>query len=216
MNPRRLLIASAAALALAATMGAAQDNPPPNGPMEMKSTGTPGKVAGSRSHKVTATVKALDTANREITLEEAHGKTESFKVGPEVRNLEQVNVGDKVVVNYVQGLMMQMQEPGEAPVEPEAAVTAGRAAPGETPAAGIAAAVRATVTVTAIDIKNRMVVFEGPQGNLYQVKAGPKIHLEKARWATSSSPPIPRRSLSRWSLPRRRTPPRSLRRPRSS
>jgi len=181
MHPTRLLIASAAALVLAAAVGVAQETPQPNGPLEMKSTGTPGKVAASRSLKVTATVKALDLASREITLEEAHGKTERFKVGPEVRNLDQVKVGDKVLVKYVQGLMMQMQAPGEAPMDPAAAVTAGRAAQGETPAAGVAAAVRATVTITAIDMKNRMVVFEGPQGNLYQVKAGPEVHLEKAK-----------------------------------
>jgi hypothetical protein len=181
MKPTRLLIASAAAVVLAATVGAAQDSGQATGPMEMKSTGTPGKVAASRGFKVTATVKALDLNSREVTLEEAHGKTETIKVGPEVRNLEQVHVGDKVVVKYVQGLMMQMQTPGEAPVEPEAAVAAGRAAPGEQPGAGIAATVRATVTITAIDMKNRMVVFEGPQGNLYQVKAGPEVHLEKAK-----------------------------------
>ena len=180
MNPTRLLIASAA-LVFAAALATAQENAAPSGPLEMNSTGTPGKVVGSRSFKVTATVKALDTANREITLQQAQGGTETFKVGPEVRNLDQVKVGDKVVVRYTQGLMMQMQAPGEAPVQPEAAVTAGRAAQGEAPAAGAAAAIRATVTITAIDMKNRMVVFQGPQGNLYQVKAGPEVHLDKAK-----------------------------------
>jgi len=181
MSPRRLLIACAAACVFAASGASAQENAQPNGPMEMNPTGIPGKVAGSRAFKVTATVKALDMASREITLEDAQGRTESFRVGPEVRNLAQVRVGDKVVVNYVEGLMMQMQTAGEAPVEPEAAVTAGRAAPGETPGAGMAAGVRATVTIVAIDTNNRIVVFEGPQGNLYQVKAGPDVHLEKAK-----------------------------------
>jgi hypothetical protein len=181
MHPRRLLIASAAALVLAAPVGAADDNTPASRPLEMKSTGTPGKVAGSRTHKVTATVKALDVANREVTLEGAHGETESLVLGPQVRNLEQVHVGDKVVVTYHQGLMMQMQAPGEAPVEPTAAVAGGRAEAGEKPAAAIAAGVQATVTITAIDETSRMVVFEGPRGNLYQVKAGPEVHLEKAK-----------------------------------
>jgi len=181
MNPRRLLIGSFALLVLATTAGTAQENAQSNQPMEMNSTGTPGKVAGSRSYKLTATVKAIDVANREVTLEGPKGKTETVVVGPDVRNLDQVHVGDRVVIKYVQGLMMQMQAPGEAPVQPEAAVEAGRAAPGEKPAAGAAAAIQATVTITAIDMKNRVVVFEGPRGNLYQVKAGPKVHLEKAK-----------------------------------
>jgi hypothetical protein len=179
MNPRRLLIGSAAALVLAATAGTAQENAPSEGPVEMKSTGTPGKVAASRSHKVTATVTALDITNREITLESVEGNTESFELGPQVRNLDQVHVGDKVVVEYVQGLMMQMQAPGEAPVEPSA--TTSQAAPGEKPAGGVAAAVQATVTITSIDMKNRMVLLEGPRGNLYLVKAAPEVHLENAK-----------------------------------
>ena len=181
MHQRKLLIASAAALLLVATVGRAEDNTPSSGPLEMKSTGTPGKVAGSRTHKVTATVKALDLANREVTLEGPKGETETLVLGQQVRNLDKVHVGDKVVVTYVQGLMMQMQAPGDAPVEPTATVVAGRAEPGEKPAAGIAATVQATVTITAIDTKSRMVVFEGPRGNLYQVKAGPEVHLEKAK-----------------------------------
>ncbi|HYB12814.1 MAG TPA: hypothetical protein VEG67_05045 [Myxococcota bacterium] len=180
MNPKTVLLASAAALVLAATGAPAQENAPSGGPLEMNSTGTPGKVVGERSHKVTATVKAIDVANREVTLE-AHGKTETVVVGPEVRNLDQVHVGDKVVVKYVQGLMMQLQPPGSAPVEPTAAVAAGRAEPGEKPAGGVVAGIQATVTITAIDMKNRIVVFEGPRGNLYQVKAGPEVHLEKAK-----------------------------------
>jgi hypothetical protein len=181
MNPKRSLIGSIALLVLATTAGTAQEKAQSNQPMEMKSTGTPGKVAGSRSYKVTATVKAIDVANREVTLEGPKGKTETVVVGPDVRNLDQVHVGDRVVIKYVQGLMMQMQAPGEAPVQPQAAVEAGRAAQGEKPAGEVAAAIQATVTITAIDTKHRIVVFEGPRGNLYQVKAGPEVHLEKAK-----------------------------------
>ena len=43
------------------------------------------------------------------------------------------------------------------------------------------AAVRATVTVTAIDMAKRLVSFQGPGGNVHQVKAGPKIQLEKLK-----------------------------------
>jgi hypothetical protein len=175
------LLASAAALPLVATASAAQDKTQAAAPMEMKSTGTPGQVAGARSFKVAATVKALDLANREITLEGPRGKSETFKVGAEVRNLDQVHVGDSVVVKYTQGLLMQMQAPGEAPVQPEAGVAAERAAPGAAPGAAMAATVRATVTIKEIDPKSRMVTLEGPEGNLYRVKAGPKVHLEKAK-----------------------------------
>jgi len=66
-------------------------------------------------------------------------------------------------------------------VQPEAAVVAGRGDASKAPAGGAMATVQATVTVSAIDMKNRIVVFQGPGGNLYQVKAGPKIKLEKLK-----------------------------------
>jgi len=55
------------------------------------------------------------------------------------------------VLEYSEGLMMQMR------------------------------AVEGTVAITAIDPKNRMVVFQTPGGELYQVKAAPGVHLEKAK-----------------------------------
>ena len=181
MGPKLLALASAAALALVATVSAAQDKAQSTAPLEMQATGTRGHVAGERRYKMTATVQALDLTNREITLEGAHGKSETIKVAPEVSNLDQVKVGDRVVVNYTQGLLMRMQAPGEPPVQPSATIAAERAAPGAAPAAGVAATLQATVTIKAIDMKNRMVTLEGPQGNLYHVKAGPKLHLEKAK-----------------------------------
>jgi hypothetical protein len=37
------------------------------------------------------------------------------------------------------------------------------------------------VTVTAIDPAKRLVSFTGPGGNVFQVKAGPKVQLEKLK-----------------------------------
>lgn len=184
MNPRKLLIALAAALVLAAPAGAVEVKAQQgSGPMEMKSTGTPGKVAGARALRIAATVKAIDLASREITLEgTGKGKTEeTFKVGSEVENLDQVHAGDRVVIDYVQGLMMQLQPPGEAPVNTSATVDAARAAPGGQPAAGVVTTAQGTVTITAIDMKSRMVTFQGPEGGIHRVKAGPEVHLEKAK-----------------------------------
>jgi hypothetical protein len=137
-------------------------------------------VAGSRSCRVTATVKALDLTNREITLEGAKGQTETVVVRPEVQKFDQVHVGDRVVVKYVEGLMIQVKPPVKPrwsrrpPSLPAGPRPARRQEPGSQ-------AIHATVTITPIDVKNRMVVFEGPRGNLYQVKAGPGVHLDKAK-----------------------------------
>lgn len=44
-----------------------------------------------------------------------------------------------------------------------------------------AARVRATMTVTATDMAKRLVSFQGPGANVYQVKTGPKVHLDKLK-----------------------------------
>ncbi len=176
-----MLVASVAALSLAASAHAQGGTAPPAGQMEMKPTGVPGKVVGARAESLTATVKAVSVATRTITLAGPDGKPHAYKAGPEVRNLEQLAAGDVVVVQYEQGLVMEFQPPGSAPVTPMAAVSAERADPGQKPGGSMAATIQATVTITAIDMKSRVVVFEGPEGNLYQVKAGPQVALEKAK-----------------------------------
>ena len=181
MISNRAVIACAAALLLAAMGGAEEATTQGNPPMEMRPSGTPGKVVGSRTHKITANVSALDVAKREIVLEAVKGRPVTFLVDPDVRNLDQVHIGDRVVLEYSEGLMMKMQAPGAAPVTPKVAIEAEKAKPGEKPGGGLAATVEGTVTITAIDPKNRMVVFQAPGGELYQVKAAPGVHLERAK-----------------------------------
>jgi hypothetical protein len=181
MKSMSLALALAASFALAAHAGADDAKAANSGSLEMKPAGRPGEVTGSRTEKLTATVKALNLAEREVSLEGPDGAVEAFQLGADVRNLDQVKVGDKVVIEYLQGLMMTIQAPGEAPVTPTAAVDVGRAAKGAKPGAAIGATIQATVTITAIDMQNREVVFKGPGGNLYQVKASPDVKLENAK-----------------------------------
>jgi hypothetical protein len=158
--------------------GAAPANPPP---LEMKNTGTPGQAEAVRTQKATAKVTAVDVANRTVTLQAKGGQPQTFSVGPEIKRFNEVAVGDTVVVEYQEGLMLELQPAGAAPVEPTAVVGGERAGKDQAPGAVAVGGVRGTVTVTAIDMAQRMVVFQGPRGNLYQVKAGPNIKLEKLK-----------------------------------
>ena len=131
--------------------------------------------------KATATVAAVDQANRTVTLKNKEGKTETFKVGPDVKRLGEVAVGDTLAITYEEGLELDLQSAGDPAVPPLAVVVGDRAAKDQAPGAVVAAGVRATVVVTAIDQPNRMVVFQGPQGQYHQVKAGPNVKLEKLK-----------------------------------
>ncbi len=150
-------------------------------PVEVKATGTPGKAEAKRTVSLTAEVTGVDQANRTVTLKGPDGKAQTFAVGPQVQRLGEVAVGDTLAIQYEEGLALEFQPAGSADVAPEAVAVADRAGKDQAPGGAAAAGIRATVKVTAIDEKNRIVVFQGPAGNLYQVKAGPKVKLEKLK-----------------------------------
>jgi hypothetical protein len=176
----RTLVMSCALLTGAAAYA---QTPSSNGqsPVEMNASGTPGKATAKRTVRITAVVKAIDVANRHLTLQNKAGEIQTFKVGPEVQRLGEFAVGDTIVIDYEQGLALEFQPAGSETIAPTAGVVAERATNQQAPGAAAAAGVQATVTVTAIDSAKRLVSFQGPEGNVYQVKAGSKIKLEKLK-----------------------------------
>jgi Cu/Ag efflux protein CusF len=150
-------------------------------PVEMQATGTPGKAVATRTMQVTATVYAIDLPTRILTLQHDMGGVETMKVGPGVKRLDEFAVGDTVVVDFQQGLALEFQPVGSEFVPPTD-VTVG-AKGGKDPASVGARAmgVKATVTVTAINSAKRLVSLQGPGGNVYKVKAGPQVQLEKLK-----------------------------------
>jgi hypothetical protein len=168
-------LAAAAALSLLAPAALAEK------PMEVKNVGVPGVAEGSRSVKITAAVTAVNKETRELTLKGKDGKTETLAVGPQVKRFDEVAVGDTLVVEYEEGLALEFQLPDEKSQPLDVAVVGGKAGKDQAPGGAVAAAVTATVTVTAIDLPNRMVVIQGPQGNYHQVKAGKNVQLDRLK-----------------------------------
>src|SRR5512137_1674074 len=57
-------------------------------------------IKKERTSTVTATVQALDLEKRVVTLKGPKGNIFDVKVGPQAKNLKQVQVGDEVVITY--------------------------------------------------------------------------------------------------------------------
>ena len=150
-------------------------------PVEMKQSGTPGKAVTSRTMRITATVHAIDVPTRIVTLQHDMGGVETLKVGPAVKNLDKFAVGDTVVIDYEQGLALEFQPAGSEFVPPTEIAVGTRDDRGQISAGTAGAGMRSTVTVVKIDAAKRLVTLQGPGGNLYKVKAGPKIQLEKLK-----------------------------------
>jgi len=129
--------------------------------------------------KMEATVAAVDHKTREVTLEGADGETVTITAGEEVKNLAQVEVGDRVEVEYLEMVSMEVLPPGE--VELAAMTTAAKkTAPlGEKPAGTMVQETTVTTVIEAIDKENELVTLKGPEGYTKTVKARNPANLEK-------------------------------------
>jgi len=177
----RKLVASSLALLVAATAQAQMTTGASKAPLEVNASGTPGKATATRSIHGTGTVTAVDVAGRTLTLRNKGGATRTFKVGPGVQRLDEIAVGDLISIDFEQGLALELQPAGAETVPATSTATSTRADADLPPGGATSAGVTATVTVTEIDLSKRLVSFQGPAGKVHQVKAGPKIQLEKLK-----------------------------------
>jgi hypothetical protein len=118
----------------------------------------------------TAKVLAVHRDDRHVLLQREDGMKFAVACGPEVRNFDQISVGDTVTVGYYESLAYEVHKPGEATPGVEAVAAAGRAKKGEMPGAGVAQAVKVTATIVAIDTPGMHVSLKGPDGNVATVK----------------------------------------------
>ncbi len=148
------------------------------------------KPVVSETVRATAAVKAVDYDKRLITLQGQDGKAFTVEAGPEVKRLKEIKAGDTVVVQYTQALAAELKKAG-APSGVSAKEDVARAKASEAPGIKGTREVKATVTIDAVDLKNNIVTFTGPQGNvnvvavqrpqmrefLKTLKAGDKVDL---------------------------------------
>ena len=114
-----------------------------------------------RTSEVAATVVAIDVPGRLVTLRGPEGKPFTVQTSEEVRNLPQIEVGDRVVVSYYEAIAAEMAKPGQ---EASASATATRAPAGAKPEAKLAQEVTATVKIAALDLATHTVSFTDPDG----------------------------------------------------
>jgi len=123
---------------------------------------------------VTAEVTAIDKKTRTITLEGEEGNEVSLDVGDQVKNFDQIKVGDTVSVSYYESIAIALGEPGAAPGV-EAEEVAGRADEGQLPAGMVAEQITVSASVLAIDKKNRTVTLELGDGSEVERKVDKSV-----------------------------------------
>ena len=134
-------------------------------------TTAPGKLGVSETVKMTATVVLIDMSSRDLVLIDSQGKMHKVNVSDQVRNLDQVKVGDKVSAEYTEAISLQLKKRGTANVPPASAEEAIIRSPkGMKPGGAVGRKVTAFATVVAVNPKKQFVTLRGPLGNEYDVQ----------------------------------------------
>jgi hypothetical protein len=152
-----------AALAASLALPAAAQKPDVTGGTVVASE--PGKAAAVRTVKITAEVVAIDKASRTVTLKGPKGNVVDVVAGDDVKNFDQIKVGDFVVVNFLQSLSLELQKTKSGATGITTQSAAVTAKPGERPAAAAGHQVTAIAKVTAVDKKAKTITLKGPRGN---------------------------------------------------
>ena len=123
----------------------------------------PGKVGVAQTVNVTATITAIDKATRDVTLKGPKGNELTVTAGPEIKNFDQLKVGDQVNAKYVEALTLQLVKGGGQPVARTEQAGAAGAKAGAQPAGAIGRQVTIVADVIGLDPATQTVTLKGPQ-----------------------------------------------------
>lgn len=127
----------------------------------------------------TATVAAVDANKRKVTLADAAGRKTTYKLGPEVANFAQIQVGDRVKAVTTEEVAVFIGS--GAPPSATAAAGVALAPIGSKPGGVIVDTRQIVAKVTSVNAKKHKVTFELPDGSSKTVKVGKKIDLNAVR-----------------------------------
>lgn len=162
--PAVLVLAIAAATGLPAS---AQQKPAAT--VDAAVASKPGAAVATQSVKTTATIVAIEPATRNITLKRQDGKVVTMELGEEVRNFDQLKVGDKVQAEYVQAIALELKKGGGGTPGIAGGDVVKRSEAGQKPGGKATRQVAVLADVVAVDTKNKIVTLKGPGGNVVEM-----------------------------------------------
>ncbi len=150
----------------------------------------PEPVDVSDQIKLSAVVQSVDMQTRQVLLRGDDGSLDTIVAGPQVKNLDQLQPGDRVVAVYEQSVAAQMA-PADAEAGMETATGVAVPAAGQKPGMVAAEETVAVVTFLSYDATTHVARIEGKDGYVHsvlvqkpemhafasQLKAGDKVEL---------------------------------------
>ena len=172
-------LALAPAIMLAFTSCKTHTEPSPFAKSSKTSTqaGVPGGVVVENEYELNARVTAIDAAKRTVTVVAADGTRTTFTCGPQVRNFDQIQVGDQLKVRLTDLLSGAVVDPKNPSSDGSSALLL-RAPEGAMPAATATETTQVTATVTGIDTLRHIVSLRFPDGSLHHYAVRPDVDLK--------------------------------------
>ncbi len=137
-------------------------------------------VERENMQKLTGVVEAVNAENRIVTIRSL-GRDEVIvmEVGDEVRNLDQVKVGDRVVTEFKEAVAVDLKKGGGMEQGAGVEASAGRAEPGMKPSGSMSETVTLVATIVGIDPDEPSVTLQGPEGNVVEILVQEPDKLKK-------------------------------------
>ena len=133
----------------------------------------PGKAGVAQTVKITATITAIDKATRDITLKGPQGNEVVVTAGPDVKNFDNMKVGDQVNAQYVEALTLELKKGGGMTVARSDQGGVLEAKPGQMP--GGVAGRQVTIVADVVDVNpaKQSITLRGPKRTVEVVVPDP-------------------------------------------
>jgi hypothetical protein len=159
----RTFVVAASLIAVSACSndrGTAASAPPP-----LPATAQPATVLGEFYAQTEATIQAIDTKARQVSLRMADGTTQTVTVPGDV-DLTKRKKGEVVMFEALERVSVRALPPGSAPLGVRRELATAKAQPGETPGRASAEITAEVLEVAAIDLANNNVTLRRADGAL--------------------------------------------------
>lgn len=137
-------------------------------------------LSSTQTIQLIAVVEAIDREARTVTLKGPQGNTQTINARPDSNNIDRIKVGDKVDVEYVQQMTIEVfandgMEPGSGVI-----AASGVNKEGENPAGMEVLTSVTTAVVEDINIEANTFKLRWPNGDILQYEAQDPENLKKS------------------------------------
>jgi Cu/Ag efflux protein CusF len=127
-----------------------------------------------------ATVERINPSTREVTLRRHDGSLLTVVAGDEVRNFDQIRVGDIVEAQITEAVAVAVEPANTRVRERRDEISGQRALPGERPGAKTTHTVEIVATVQDVDPKAHMITIRGASQTV-QLKVADAVDLSRIK-----------------------------------